>query len=401
MKSVLIVSYFGNHPSLVMSQWVLDKIYAFNKLNLKVYLITSYREKKIVNKMVSHFRIPSLGPKQFFNEIKISGKFTVLHLFMLPITLTFGIIFEAAERIILKRIGNGFWSWTPTSLIAIMTVRLLLRPSYYLSTGGPASSHLALILSNILSRKEIMFELQDPLQGEDIGHNLISSNFLQKLESLIIKKAYKVVFVTHNSLKAAKSRINSNNLYYSYTSSRIFNNENITDSYFGENLSIVHFGTLYSTRNFGNLIEALTLSKNFNSSSQKITNFGHISDDCKTNNSFITVVENEAVRRDLAVSLMSQASILLLIQHTDNRSKLTIPYKTWDYLNSGKPIFALINNHELAELLIKHGHYVSNINDINDIKNTYDKLIDDIAHNILKIKKNQYNIVEQVKIFID
>ena len=59
---------------------------------------------------------------------------------------------------------------------------------------------------------------------------------------------------------------------------------------------------------------------------------------------------------------------MLLIQNTDNRSSSTIPFKTYDYLQLGMPIFAMINsNDELKNILQSNGHIVADINNINDI----------------------------------
>jgi len=64
-----------------------------------------------------------------------------------------------------------------------------------------------------------------------------------------------------------------------------------------------------------------------------------------------------------------EADILLIVQHSDKRSITTMPFKTYDYLNTGKLIFALIfKNNEIKELLQDHGHIVCQVDDVNEIK---------------------------------
>ena len=92
--------------------------------------------------------------------------------------------------------------------------------------------------------------------------------------------------------------------------------------------------------------------------------------------------------------------LLLLVQHTDNRSKLTIPYKTWDYLNLQKPILALLNNNELKTLLDELGHYTCNVNDVDSIVDAILRFVHDHKENKVKILTNPYNINDQVFEFL-
>jgi hypothetical protein len=46
-----------------------------------------------------------------------------------------------------------------------------------------------------------------------------------------------------------------------------------------------------------------------------------------------------------------------------------MPFKTYDYLNTGKLILGLAyRNDEIEELLVTHGHIVCQVDDINEIK---------------------------------
>ena len=123
----------------------------------------------------------------------------------------------------------------------------------------------------------------------------------------------------------------------------------------------------------------------------------------KTLNKFY-ISWNKSIDRSMALKICSQADVLLLIQHTDDRSRLTFPYKTYEYLNFNKIIFGLLNNNELRDFLEKKGHICANINDVRDISAKLNYIINNkekIIKNI-KIKKNLFllNPVKQTnKIF--
>ena len=72
-----------------------------------------------------------------------------------------------------------------------------------------------------------------------------------------------------------------------------------------------------------------------------------------------------------ALRFCSACDILLLVQHTDQRSKLTFPFKVHEYLNLKKIIFALTNNSELKKMLTQRGHICANINNVNDIRKKF------------------------------
>jgi glycosyltransferase involved in cell wall biosynthesis len=55
--------------------------------------------------------------------------------------------------------------------------------------------------------------------------------------------------------------------------------------------------------------------------------------------------------RDTALDRARRSQVLLLVQHADDRSLETIPFKLYDYLNLGVPILVIGRNPEIRELL--------------------------------------------------
>jgi hypothetical protein len=99
------------------------------------------------------------------------------------------------------------------------------------------------------------------------------------------------------------------------------------------------------------------------------------------------------VCRPEALQFAAEADLLLLIQNNDDRSKVTIPYKTYDYLNLAKPILALQNSAELANLVSNCGHFQASVSDVNEIAEILDKLINNKCD--MNIKFGNIEAVEQ------
>ena len=86
----------------------------------------------------------------------------------------------------------------------------------------------------------------------------------------------------------------------------------------------------------------------------------------------------KSIEKTKALKLIENYNILLLIQHKDQRSKITIPYKFYDYLNFNCPIFGITNNEELDEILVNNGHYHSNNSSVSEIEKSLIKIKEDI-----------------------
>jgi hypothetical protein len=87
----------------------------------------------------------------------------------------------------------------------------------------------------------------------------------------------------------------------------------------------------------------------------------------------------DALDRVEALRRARQASCLMLVQHTDERSRETIPYKTYDYLNLELPVFGLLNNDELRVLIESCGGHAAQADDVTAIKRALQACLSDLV----------------------
>lgn len=400
MKKILIVSYFSNDGS-ANSEWVLDKVYAFEKLGFKVDIVTSMRNETLKNRK-GFVRVPSLSPTISYNELRRNLQHNiVLYLIFFPAIISIGLISEAIERIILGRIGHGMWSWFPSTMIYLLIFKIFIKYDFIYSCGGPPSAYLASIVYSKLSRTRLIIDLQDHLVGSDIGSK-VSAPYLEIVEKFIVKHANKVNFHMKSTLISAQARYpNNTNLFFSYTSSRRFMLKDFKAilPHNGVKFKAIHLGTIYSNRNF------LSLEKIIDEASKKtpnlfieITNLGYVTiENKKINSKNFKLKIIDSIPRVKAVRSAIDFDFLILIQHIDDRSLNSFPFKVWDYLNLNVPIFALINNDELETILRNHGHYVSNIHDKNNSVSEFLSLINDLKNGNIEIISNTFDLIQQTR----
>jgi glycosyltransferase involved in cell wall biosynthesis len=144
-------------------------------------------------------------------------------------------------------------------------------------------------------------------------------------------------------------------------------------------ISLVHLGTLYGSRNMDNLftaIENIEFNKQLQGKEFKVTNMGAMY--LENNEVYFAkhyFTQFTEVGRTEALQIAVKADFLLLLQHQDDRSLETIPYKTYDYLNLELPILGVTNNPELDELIQNYGGIVADANSVSSIENALIKLI--------------------------
>ena len=69
------------------------------------------------------------------------------------------------------------------------------------------------------------------------------------------------------------------------------------------------------------------------------------------------------------------ADFLLLVQHDDNRSAETTPYKLYDYMNLNIPIIMLIKNHEVREFCAQYADLIADCGDEREIRSAIESAV--------------------------
>ena len=403
-ESVLILSYYAEMPGACQAEWLDDKVDSIKKLDYKVLLVSAASCGKSNDREVTHWRAPSVSFTDYWeevNRIKSQGGSLPTSMYLiLPMALTLGLLIDAAQYLATKGIGEGRWSWAISATFAAIMLCVARRPTVILSTGGPASAHLAGIVLKKLFSIPLIVELQDPLSGIDIGRNSHARGWLYKIESMIVSQADKIAYVTKGAAKYATEQFATSKICSVYPGARKFAGITSTQrSPQAKPFRMVHLGSLYATRNFKTLIMALDklISGGVISSSNiDIINLGHVSEEIRRDISHLPYISIlQPVSRPEALQFAADSDLLLLIQNNDDRSKVTIPYKTYDYLNLGKPILALQNSTELADLITNCGHFSASVSEVNDIADVLNQLINNKCH--MNIKFGNIEAVAQAR----
>jgi hypothetical protein len=395
-KRVLIFSYYANLPGACQAEWIDDKLMSFDKMNIE-YCFVSSPSAQLYKKSKVHVRCPSLSWHDYKDEIirTREQEINILTLYLwAPFSLILGFFVDLAQKIIVKGVGEGRWSWSLTAFLSGLIIVLTKgRPDLILTTGGPASAHIAGIILGKLINKNVVCELQDPLSGDDIGRNSQARGLLFFVEKFLSRHASKLVYVTEAAADYAIRNVSSTAKIVAIHpgSPKLVNDvsrpqceDSINKKYF----KLLHMGSLYSSRNFDTLISAINICRfkrpdiNF-----EVINLGHVEREIQSRNDCVPYIRTEALRPRIdALNFALGSDLLLLIQNEDDRSQVTIPYKTYDYLNLGRTVLGLTNNPELDEILKKSGHISCPVSDINSI-----------SENLLQFVSNNTKINQQIQ----
>lgn len=392
MRNLIFVSYWSGSPGVVTSEWAEDKLRAFEKMGVKVTLITSTLSSQESTSSRRIIKVPSLGKADFASEShpnlgtkKGSAGFRsrVLRATVKASSLTVGRIFDAVFVRLAGSYSDGKWSWFFFAAPVAFVQALKHRDTVIFSTGGPSVAHLVGLFASRLSGRKFVCEAQDPLLGSEMQISERARRVLLLLEKSLAKSAAKFVFVTRSAASAARSRnpTLSPKIISVYPGSYDYGITHIPDEQPHESSSVVmaHLGHLYGSRNldlFFLAIDHLIAAKEIPSGLIRIKNIGPAY--VQNHDHYLARTDYQELplgNRQDGLREASKADYLLLVQHSDSRSEETIPYKTYDYLNLGLPIFGVINNPELAELLKARGFVGSSI-DIDLTKQAIRKMVD-------------------------
>jgi hypothetical protein len=403
-EKILLLSYFSGIDGNCPAEWVDDKLDSLGKLDKEVVLISGVGSRKDHSPHVIHYRIPSLSLTDFRSELaelKAAGhKIPYSMCLMFPLAWTFGFLFDQLQKRFAGGFGGGKWSWFIPALACALFASPRHRCRKIFTTGGPASAHLVGVLVSKLYRKKCVVELQDPLSGADIGRNSRSAKMLAMVEGIICRNADKMVYVTKQAAVAAGKRFPGCRIEHVYPGAKRFLDLDTPVSKKRDGaFRLVHLGTLYSTRNLNTLIEAIELlicRGLIHSKEIEVHNLGEIYGEIRDEHLAKSYIKQFPIRpRMAAIREARKYDASLLIQHTDERSKLTMPYKTYDYLNIGNPILALTNNLELNGMMSSLGHFSVEVSDVERIASTLLKLMKDKQSGLQSPRDRGFDPVEQ------
>ena len=233
----------------------------------------------------------------------------------------------------------------------------------------------------------VVVELQDPLSGGDIGRNAQARGWLYRVEKLIVGKADKTVYVTKAAAAFAINQFQSSKVFSVYPGAKDFKilpGRRTSDS--SRTLRLVHLGSLYATRTFKSIIvaiDALIASGLLTPSGIELINLGHVSKEISDEirqKPYVKILP--PIAREDALRYAASCDVTLLIQNSDERSKVTIPFKTYDYLNLGNKVLALLNSDELMEMITRCGHIALPLSDVDAIASYLARLLESSSTNV-------------------
>jgi hypothetical protein len=293
------------------------------------------------------------------------------------LALTFGKLFDYMFNRLAGAHSHGKWSWIfyafPKALVYSFTAKI----GTIFSTGGPSSAHfVALLVKMCRPKLKLFVELQDPFIGSEMVLTPRALGVMIKLERALVKSSTKVVYVTKTAASRSVERhsgaVDTRTICAIYPGAWDFSIDAMRTGNDNDKITFLHSGTLYSNRNLDLFFCALDELRGDGNEAAKrvhIINQGNLAvaneNDYRMREDF---TELGLADRYASLKTAAHADFLLLVQHSDTRSEETIPYKTYDYLNIGVPIFGVTNNPELDRLIEANGGLSANNRSLTKIK---------------------------------
>lgn len=366
------ISKFGG----VMSEYSEDKLRIVNELGIKTFAITGLDSVPVSRSSVTYFRVPCLSFIELKNQVtdllKSKQRLPIQFFLILPFALTIGVLIDFILKFFLKSsFGGGFWSWPITALPVVIYVKIRYKVKNLFATGG-ANSGIIGALTHLITGIKFYYEVPDPIVGVTMNYSKKRLMRIAKLESFLVKNSVRTIFNTRLAAAFASERCpeNADKITSLYPGAWKFSTKQIP--FLEKKITFLHLGSLYGSRNFDCFLSALIeLEKNglINAQEIRIINVGavHLSYSQYYSSKFEFIFLPEQ-NRQAALEIASNASVLLLLQHKDLRSRETIPFKLYDYLNLEIPILGLIDNIEIEEILVKHKEFLASLDDVNSVQ---------------------------------
>lgn len=378
-RPLLFISFFTGIRGNCPAEWADDKIRVLEASGLETVVLTGMGSHVSNRPGVRYVRVPSLSwndYKEEVRELKLGGESVPLGIYVfMPFAFVFGNIIDYVLRKVTKGISAGRWSWLITALPVALWLKLRYRAREVFSTGGPTSAHVVGGAIVRLTGGRLFCEFQDPLLGATMTRASITRRISARIEAWLARRSTSAVFVTQEAARLARERNpeHARQIVGVYPGAWQFVPPVAPgERGKGEMFEFLHLGTLYGSRNLDLFFDALDAlhEEGFElARAVRVVNLGAVY--CENAPHYLARSDFQsldALDRVDALRRARQASCLMLVQHTDERSRETIPYKTYDYLNLGLPVFGLLNNDELSTLIESHGGHTAQADDPASIK---------------------------------
>ena len=405
-KHWLILSHGFNMDGRASSQTITDKIPYFLDAGIKPIVLSAITGKK--DDRFQHKQFLAWGPAAFRFDFRhwIANKYGRGFLYKL-LTRTVSILL--APLIGLEKLSLGYssqWSWAMPAFMHGLRLIRQKKVNLIFSTGGSWSAHLAGLWLKKRTGLPWIAEIHDPLvirkDPNDQGFNKPKNRdaqFRQYLEKQICKYADLVWWFTDGALHYAKVRnvnLNASNdargIVVIPGAEPPVNKSSVSLHAYGNKLNLCHFGSLAKDRSLSTILLAVfALIKKYPEareaiqihaygapldelSKQAIESFacqdlflahGRLEMDHKTSKS----------GRERVIEKMQIADVLILLHGDDEWCAEYIPSKYYEYLWTGRPIWAITHrNVQLDEMIQERGGYLSHSGDLEGINMALERI---------------------------
>ena len=397
----LVLSYYANVNGRAASYHIDDRLDYFHKANINATLLSSILGPR--HSRVKHIRIFSIGPRALLEELKFCIKrntdkpnpLAFLKILLASIAVLPAILLAPLESLCNK---DKRWSWQFSAFARGMVWALYNRPDRILTTGGSASAHVAGLWISKILLIPLACEFQDPLVYQYPESKPELHFYHKKLEVTLEQYATHLIYLTDGATDAAKARLQSTKPAVNLSGGNTMTVKKPAESAStsdspapykpgvtnGPVIRVAHLGTLSDIRNLEHLfkgIEALAIRNPTLANNITLNLAGSCDKQVVHSIETFTLSNNVnrfgKISREEAHSILEKADIALLIQGYGPISRETIPSKTFEYLQSGKPILALVDdNNQLATMLKEHNHSVIRYTDsIESVADTIESLL--------------------------
>ena len=389
-RPLLFISYFTGIRGNCPAEWADDKIRVLEATGRKTVVLTGLGSHVTDGTLVQYVRVPSLSwgdYKEEIREMRSGGESVPLQIHLLmPFAFILGNIIDFIMRKVTKGVSGGRWPWLLTAFPVALWLNLRFGVRDVFCTGGPTSAHVVGGALVRLTGGRLFCEFQDPLLGATMTRSSMTRRISARIEDWLARRSTRSVYVTQEAARLARERNpeHARQIIGVYPGAWQF----VPPVAPGERgkaevFEFLHLGTLYGSRNLDLFFDALDAlhEEGFELARVvRVVNLGAVY--CETAPRYLARPDFQslhALDRVDALLRARQASCLMLVQHTDERSRETIPYKTYDYLNLGLPVFGLLNNDELQALIEFCGGHAAQADDVEAIKRTLRACLSDLA----------------------